>query len=55
MIFTEPIEKFEGSSKRLQKLSENENGTAYLDLPILLRKLKQPWRQYNQGIPGRLL
>jgi UDP-N-acetylmuramate: L-alanyl-gamma-D-glutamyl-meso-diaminopimelate ligase len=51
--FYEAIKSFEGTSKRLQKLKENENGVVYLDFAHSPSKVKATVEAIAARYPGR--
>jgi len=51
--FYEAIKSFEGTSKRLQKLKENENGVVYLDFAHSPSKVKATVDAIASRYPGR--
>jgi UDP-N-acetylmuramate: L-alanyl-gamma-D-glutamyl-meso-diaminopimelate ligase len=51
--FYEAIQSFEGTSKRLQKLKENENGVVYLDFAHSPSKVKATVEAVASRYPGR--
>jgi len=51
--FYEAIKSFEGTSKRLQKLKENENGVIYLDFAHSPSKVKATVEAVAARYPGR--
>jgi UDP-N-acetylmuramate: L-alanyl-gamma-D-glutamyl-meso-diaminopimelate ligase len=51
--FYEAIRSFEGTSKRLQKLKENENGVVYLDFAHSPSKVKATVEAISDRYPGR--
>ena len=51
--FYDAIQSFEGTSKRLQKLIENENGAAYLDFAHSPSKVKATVEAVASRYPGR--
>jgi len=53
--FYRAIGSFEGSSKRLQKLSENKNGTAYLDFAHSPSKVKATVEAVSSRYPGKII
>ena len=51
--FYNAIQSFEGTSRRLQLLAENENGTAYLDFAHSPSKVKATVEAVSERYPGR--
>jgi len=51
--FYEAIKSFEGTSKRLQKLKDNENGIVYLDFAHSPSKVKATVEAISARFPGR--
>jgi UDP-N-acetylmuramate: L-alanyl-gamma-D-glutamyl-meso-diaminopimelate ligase len=51
--FYEAVQSFEGTSKRLQKLNENENGVVYLDFAHSPSKVKATVEAISSRYPGR--
>jgi UDP-N-acetylmuramate: L-alanyl-gamma-D-glutamyl-meso-diaminopimelate ligase len=51
--FYKAIQGFEGTSRRLQKLAENENGTAFLDFAHSPSKVKATVEAVASRYPGR--
>jgi UDP-N-acetylmuramate: L-alanyl-gamma-D-glutamyl-meso-diaminopimelate ligase len=51
--FYNSIQSFEGTSKRLQKLNENENGVVYLDFAHSPSKVKATVEAVSSRYPGR--
>ena len=53
MIFIAAIQSFEGTSRRLQKLKENEKGIVYLDFAHSPSKVKATVEAVVARYPGR--
>ena len=51
--FYDAVQSFEGTSKRLQKLNENENGVVYLDFAHSPSKVKATVEAITSRYPGR--
>jgi UDP-N-acetylmuramate: L-alanyl-gamma-D-glutamyl-meso-diaminopimelate ligase len=51
--FYEAVKSFEGTSRRLQKLKENKNGTVYLDFAHSPSKVKATVDAIESRFPGR--